>query len=107
VAVTVNNPSQKILVTSHKALGSTSAAGATGLALFIGYRLVGDTGSPLNVGGGALGNRVAQNTRVTMGLSGVITGLSPGNYEVGLTGSSSDAANWNSNEYSYTTATVY
>ena len=53
------------------------------------------------------GNRVAQNTRITMGLSAIITGLAPGDYEVGLVGSSSDAANWNSCEYSYTTATVY
>jgi hypothetical protein len=68
---------------------------------------MGSTASPTNIGGGVFGNRVGANTRVTMGLSAVITGLAPGNYQVGLTGLSSDAANWNSNEYSYTTATVY
>jgi hypothetical protein len=107
VTVTVNSSTQKILVTSHKALGSTAVAGATSLSLYIGFRPVGTTASPTTVGGGALGNRVAQNTRITMGLSGMITGLAPGDYEVGLTGSSSDAVNWNSNEFSYTTATVY
>lgn len=54
-----------------------------------------------------LGNRVAQNTRITMGLSAMVTGLPPGNYEVGLSGNAEDPANWNNNEYSYTTATVY
>jgi hypothetical protein len=60
------------------------------------------------MGGGVLGNQVAQNTRITMGLSGVITGLAPGTHLVGLVGNSSGTpANWNSNEYSYTTAVVY
>ena len=74
---------------------------------YIGYRPSGSIAAPFTVGGGSLGQRVAVNTRVTMGLSGVITGLAPGNYEVGLVGSSADYVNWNSNEYGYTTAVVY
>lgn len=107
IAVAVTGPSQKILVTAHKAFGSTSPAGANGLNLYIGYRLLSSTGGPTAVGAGIFGNQVAQNTRVTMGLSGVISGLAAGTYAVGLVGLSSDAANWNYNEYSYVTAVVY
>lgn len=107
VTVTITSASQRVLVTSHKALGSGMVGGANNLNLFIGYRLSSSTASPTNVGSGIFGNRVAANTRITMGLSAVITGLAPGSYQVGLTGSSSDAANWNFNEYSYTTAVVY
>lgn len=105
--VTVTGPSQKILVTAHKAFGSTSATGANSLNLYIGYRLSGSTASPFSVGAGIFGNRVTQNTRVTMGMSGVISGLAAGSYSVGLVGLSADAANWNDNEYSYVTAVVY
>jgi hypothetical protein len=107
VTVTITSSAQRVLVTSHKAFGSGAVAGANNLNLFIGYRLTGSTASPANVGNGIFGNRVAANTRVTMGLSAVVAGLTPGTYQVGLTGSSSDAANWNFNEYSYTTAVVY
>lgn len=107
VTVTVNSTNQRILVTSHKALGSVAVGGATGLNLYIGYRSAGSGSSPTTVGGGIFANRVTQNTQIPMGLSAMITGLAPGNYEVGLMGSSVDAGNWNSNEYSYTTATVY
>lgn len=105
VSVTITSPGQKILVTSHKAFGSTVAGGAAGLNLFIGYQPTG--GSIATVGEGVFGNQVPQNTRVTMGLSGVITGLAAGTYVVGLVGVASAPANWNSNEYSYTTAVVY
>jgi hypothetical protein len=105
VTVTVRSTSQQIHVTSHKALGST--VGASNLRLYIGYRAAGSTASPSNVGGGVFGNKVAANTRMPMGMSGVISGLTPGDYEVGLVGSSSDFANWNSNEFGYTTAVVY
>ena len=105
VIVTVTSPSQQVLVTSHKAMGSVP--GAQALNLYIGYRTSGVAAAPLTVGGGIFGNKVAANMRVIMGMSGVITDLAPGNYEVGLVGSSSDYVNWNSNEWGYTTATVY
>jgi hypothetical protein len=107
VTVTITGAGQRVLVTSHKAFGSTATGGATSLDLYIGFRLSSSLASPITVGGGILGNRVAINTRITMGLSAVITGLAPGNYQVGLAGSSANAVNWNSNEYSYTTAVVY
>lgn len=102
--VTLTSP-RRILITSHKALGSTVAGGANNLDLFIGYRFSG--GAITTVGLGILGNRVAQNTRVTMGLSALTPILPAGTYEVGLVGRSSNATDWNSNEYSYTTAAVY
>jgi hypothetical protein len=108
VQVEVKSPNQRILVTSHKAFGSTVAGGADSLNLYIGHRPAGSTAAPSVVGNGIFGNRVAANTRVTMGLSAVITGLTPGTYEVGLAGSAGGLAfNWNSNERSYTTAVVY
>lgn len=97
---------QAVHVTSNKAFGSSSAAGAHSLNLFICSRPHGSTATPAAYGGGSLGNRVAQNTRVTMGLSAVITDLSAGTYQVGLCGYSIDGANWNSNEYGYTSALV-
>jgi len=107
VTVTISSISQKVLVTSNKAFGSTAIGGATNLNLYIGYRPAGSIVLPSVVGSGVFGNRVAVNTRVTMGLSGVVTGLTPGNYDVGLIGNASDAANWNYNEFSYTTAVLY
>jgi hypothetical protein len=107
VTVTVNSLSQRILVTSNKAFGSFAATGADGLNLYIGYRTNGSPAEPQTVGTGIFGNRVAANTRVTMGLSAVITSIPPGTYEVGLVGSSAAATNWNFNEFSYTTATLY
>lgn len=97
---------QVVHVTSHKAMGTTAAGGALGLNLYICYRASGSTATPNTVGLGSFGNRVPQNTRITFGLSATITGLS-GTYQVGLCGHPSGDANWNSNEWSYTTALVY
>ncbi|MBK9127766.1 MAG: hypothetical protein IPM13_08180 [Phycisphaerales bacterium] len=98
---------QKIFVSASKAFGSTTAGGASTLNLFIGYRLNGGS-TVTTVGGGILGNRVPQNTRIPMSLSGVITALPAGTYQVGLVGAcdASQVANWNSNEWSYVSAIV-
>jgi hypothetical protein len=104
--VTITSSSQRIVVTSHKALGSSAVGGAENLYLYIGYR-AGTAGAVDVVGGGAIGNRVSQNTRITMGLSAMITGLPPGTYEVGLAGRSTTPANWNYNDWGYTTAVVH
>ena len=47
--------------------------------------------------------------RTTSSADGIysLVGLPPGTYEVGLVGSSAAATNWNFNEFSYTTATLY
>src|SRR5262249_34875496 len=102
--VTITGTSQKVLVTSHAGLGSTVAGGATSLNLYICYQL---PPSPISTwGAGIFGLATPQNQRYTYGMSAVITGLAAGTYAVGLCGSSTNAANWNSNEYSYTTALV-
>jgi hypothetical protein len=105
VTVTIT-AGQKIFVTANKAFGSTAAGGAASLNLYIGYRVSGSGATPSPVGGGIYGNRVPQNTRIPMGLSAVISGLSAGSYEVGLTGTDNGDGNWNSNEYGYVSVLV-
>lgn len=98
---------QKIIVNAHKALGTTIAGGASELNLWVCYQ--GAPGSPVNtIGGGILGNRVPQNTRITFGINGIISGIAAGNYIVGMCGqtSATQAPNWKSNEYSYVTAII-
>jgi ABC-type taurine transport system substrate-binding protein len=91
---------------ADKALGSTSVGGAAALNLWICHKLSSAT-TPSSVGGGILGNQVAQNTRQIFGMSADIAALASGTYQVGLCGSSSNAANWNYNEYGYVTALVH
>lgn len=105
VVVTVRQ-GQQVHVTSHKAFGSVAAGGANLLNLNVCHRPAGTTSTPVTAGMGAFGNRVPQNTRVTLGLSTVISNLPAGDHQVALCGSSSDFANWNSNEFSHTTALV-
>jgi len=101
VTISITSALQKMLVTSTKALGSSSADGAQDLDLWICQQEGG--GALTMVGGGVFDLRVAANTRQLFTLSASITGLAAGNYTFGLCGMSSDSANWNSNEYSYTT----
>jgi hypothetical protein len=97
---------QKVLVTANCGLGSVAVGGATNLNLFIGFLATGGT-VPSNLGGGVFNMQTPQNTRQMYGLSGVLSGLAPGTYQVGLTGSSSNFANWNNNEWGYVTALVF
>ncbi|MCA9598089.1 MAG: collagen-like protein [Myxococcales bacterium] len=107
VNVTVTSSAQRVFVNANKAFGTASATGATSLNLYVCYRLSGSTTTPSLVGGAILGNRVTNNTRVPMGISGVFGNLAAGTYTVGMCGSSSDATNWNSNEWGYTSALVF
>ena len=105
--ITISAPGQKVLVTANRAFGSTSVGGAFDLDIAIGYRVTGAATEPLTIGGWILGLRVAQNTRNSSGISGIIEGLAPGDYEVGMAGSGNAGfANWNYNEYGYVTALV-
>jgi len=80
------------------------AGGADDLNLAMCYNL--STGSITAVGNYLAGLQVQQNTRVPMSLNAVIDGLAVGSYQVGLCGySGSD--NWNSNDFSYTSAVVF
>ena len=95
---------QKILVTSHKAVGSISINGGTGLNLWICYKQV-PNGTLTQVGTGSQNLRVPQNTRALFGLSAVIERLN-GTYEVELCGYSSNFASWNDSGGGYTTALI-
>jgi hypothetical protein len=97
---------QKVFVTANCGLGSFSVGGAANLRLYIGFLATGATG-PTNLGGGVFGISAPANSRQMYGLSGVLTGLAPGTYQVGLTGSSTDFANWNNNEFGYVSALVF
>jgi hypothetical protein len=107
VSVTIASTTQKVLVTSSKALGSDSlgaVGGAQGLNLYI----CRETGGTLTtVGTGVFGLRVAPDTRQLFTLSASVSGLTPGAYNFGLCGlTTSDPGDWNSNEFGYTTALV-
>jgi hypothetical protein len=96
----------KIYVSSNKALG-TSSASAGDLDLWICHRPSGSTAAPTTVGGAIFNNSVTSGTRIPMSMNAVITGLAAGNYQVGMCGVSSQGANWNNNEWGYTSALVF
>jgi hypothetical protein len=107
VNVTTTVPNQRVMVNVSKALGSTSVAGANNLNIYVGFRLSTATGAPTTVGGGIFGIRVTQNQRIPVAINGIITFPTPGTYTVGMAGSSTDATNWNNNEWGYITALVF
>lgn len=102
VALITVGAGQKVHVTAHQSLGSVSSGGANNLNIYVGVRAQG-SGVITTVGGGIFGLTVGQNQRTTFGISGIISGLTPGVYEVGMAGSST-SANWNNNEWGYVTA---
>jgi hypothetical protein len=104
-AVVAVGEGQSVQVTSTKALGAGGVA-ANLLDLWICFRAVGSAAAPTKVGLGMLDHDVPANTRVQMTLSAAFTPLAPGNYNVGLCGSS-PSANWSNNEFGYTTALVF
>lgn len=104
---------QRVLVTAHKALGSTTFMGANFLRLWICAQQAG--GALVSFGAGSHSYRVEQNTRHSFGLSAVLDGLSEGAYAVGLCGlvrddqapnNAAQADRWNSNDAGYVTALV-
>ncbi len=105
-AVVTVGAGQAVQVTSNKAFGSTLSGGADSLDLFICHRPEGSTATPTTFGPGIFNNRVAEDTRVTMGISAVISGLPAGSHQVGMCGDADTNANWNNNEFGYTSALV-
>jgi hypothetical protein len=108
-AVTVTASTQAISVTSTANLGSTIAGGANNLRLSVCKQLQGNMAITDNGADAMDGIRVPQNTRQAFTLSTRFTGLAPGTYNVGLCGFSTvtgQAANWNNDEFSRTTAIV-
>ena len=101
VVVTVP-PGAKVLVSSHRAFG-TSGAAAGALNLFMCTRIAGSL-APDPYGNGIIGMQLPANSKVTMGFSRILENLTPAVYEVGLCGTG--GANWNNNDWGSTTALV-
>jgi len=96
---------QRILIMSHAGLGATGTA-ANNLSIFPGYRQAGGAGVPIAIGGGIFGLTCPANQRQIYSISGTTPPLAAGTYEVGMVGSSAAPANWNNNEWGYTTVII-
>jgi hypothetical protein len=94
-----------IFVDASRAFGSTYSAGAQSLSLWIGRRQL-PSGPILVLGTGMIGNRVTRNTRQPFALSGILSGLPAGSYEVGLVGGSGNT-HWDNSGAGYTSALVF
>lgn len=104
VSVTIT-AGQKIHLVATKAMGSTIAGGATGLDIFPGYQLSTAT-TPTASGNGIYGIQCSQNSRTPYTVNYVFTGLAAGTYTIGMVCRSPTPANWNLNEYGYTSVIV-
>ena len=101
VSVSISNISQRVLVDVTCAFGAGSAA-ATALNIYPAHKLT--TGSTITtVSGGIWGLTCPANTRQTYAITGVITGLTAGTYQVGMAGT---GTNWTSNEFCYVRAVL-
>lgn len=99
---------QRAHLVVDKALGSTAVGGATGLNVYPCYQSTAVGGVLTTQGGGIFGLQVAQNQRLTFGVNHVFSGLAAGTYSIGMCGASAAGfANWNNNEWGYTTALVF
>ncbi|WP_437817950.1 hypothetical protein [Sorangium sp. So ce1078] len=104
-AVEVSSTSQSIYATAHRYLGAGTQP-ADSLNLYMCYQRVrsGPSGPVLDevqvVGLGLAGGKVPAGTRVSFGLSAVITGLNAGTYNIGMCGQTY-SANWTSNDFGY------
>lgn len=99
VTVTITSSTQTVFITASKALGS-GPTGAGQLNIWPVCKMIGDPYFQYS-GGGIFGLSCAPNTRQTYSINGVFSNLPPGIYEFGMGGYSSNAANWNSNEWGY------
>ncbi|MCA9304247.1 MAG: hypothetical protein KC996_09000 [Phycisphaerales bacterium] len=95
---------QSILVVSNRAFGSS--VGASGLDIYIGYRVSGSGVAPTLIGGGMFNLQVPAGSRIPFGISAIISGLGTGTYEVGMAGDDDGNGNWNNNEWGYTTVLI-
>lgn len=108
VDVAVSGVSQSVLVTSMRVFGTNYTIAADGLNLAICYQ---STGSDPTIweGSSSLVNlKVMPNTRVTLGHTAILTGLTAGTWRVGLCGYVSTLTNrWNNNGEGTTSAIVF
>ena len=109
VNVTVTSATQAVHVTATKALGSTTAGGASSLRLSVCRRTAGSTATPVDNNDYMQGLRIAQNQRLPFTLSTRFSNLPAGTYEVGLCGYTmtvGEGVKWNSNEWGRISAFV-
>ena len=102
LTIQVSSNTQKVLVTSHKALGS-SFGDATDLNLWICRQ--DSAGALIKVGPGVMRLSLPNPGMQLYSLSAVLENLAAGTYQVGLCGSSIDV-DWDLDEFSTTTALV-
>ena len=96
---------QKVHVVANKAFG-TLASPSNGLDLYPCYQST-LFGSPIvTLGSGILNNAMPANSRITMGISHVITGLNSGTYNVGMCGDDDGNGSWLNNDQGYVSAVV-
>lgn len=102
LTVEITSTAQKVLVTSHKALGST-VGDATDLNLWICRQDI--TGTLTKVGPGVMRLSLPYGGMQLYTMSATLEGLDAGTYQVGLCGSSNNF-NWDLDEFSATTALI-
>lgn len=97
VTVTINE-GDRIHVTASRALGTTSVGGATHLELAVGYRNTA-RGTVQSFGATSSGLSHAMNVRSLFAVTGVISDLPAGRYEVGMVGriTPGGTGSWNNN----------
>lgn len=96
---------QKVLVVANKAFG-TLASPSNGLDLYPCYQST-LFGSPIvTLGSGILNNALPANSRVTMGISHVIAGLTTATYNVGMCGDDDGNGSWVNNDQGYVSVVV-
>ena len=98
---------QAVLVNAEISIGSTFAAGASGLRLWICYQPSGGTlTTPHAIDW--IDAQTVQNMLAIYPITDTITGLTTGSYTVGLCGQQSGSVsnNWNIEDWAYTTAEV-
>jgi hypothetical protein len=105
--VTVTSLTERVLVASTRAFGSTLSGGGVGLYLAICYANEAD--NMLVEASSSIGNlQVPMNSRVTFGHTAILESLQPGTYRVGLCGAVFSQQNrWNANGEGATSAIVF
>lgn len=88
---------ESIVVLACAALGTTHAAGSGDAAFDVGFRPAGALVEPTVPADEFQLLRVAQNERIPVTSTRVLTGLAPGDYEVGLV-YRTNSTNWNNND---------
>jgi len=95
---------QNVLINVTQSFGAGSTA-ATSLNIYPCYRVSGSTALPTTISLGIFGLTAAANQRLAFSITGVASGLTAGNYTVGMCGSST-STNWTNGEWGYVSALV-